>query len=880
MNILTPVKKIKNLAQQRKRIKREKNTLKCLGLDNKDKYFYPVETHISKRRYSVVSAVYGVETYIDDMMSSLLRQTLDFKTCIQVILVDDGSIDGSADICKEWARRFPDNVIYLRKENGGQCSARNYGMPYATGDWVTFIDPDDLVDKNYFFNVDAALDTEQDPDDLHLISCNLIFYHEKNNHTTNNHPLRYRYTKGLRKVIFDNYCDDMQLSASSAFFNNRNLKSSALQFSKIQPNGEDLHFIAKYLLRFKSPSVLFIPNSYYWYRKRADNSSTLDGSWTHPGRYSDVLQLCYLDLLSQFDNDNPAPRWLQRTITYDLVWYFREILGNHKKAERIPEKIRDDFLSLLIQILRKIDPEVIQTFELAGASLRIKLAMLKLRDSTTDLCSGTWQTAYDFIKNQVCIHYCYTAQNPDIKIMSGHKKLEPTAHKIRTHNFMGKTLVYEFIGWFEWPDNDQLTIITESSENHEVVKLLSKAEVTRKITPRVHPNNKSYLPAKIYRNLSQSSFYKERFRDAWLFMDRDTQADDNAEHLYRYIKNNHPEINAWFLLRESSHDWERLKKEGFQLLPFGSLAHKMALLNAKHLISSHADHYVTNYLPNKYYNDLMKWKYTFLQHGVIQNDLSGWLNNKNIHNFITATQPEYESLCKQTNSYKFTEKQVSLTGLPRHDRLFQNSKKQNPKNILIMPTWRQNIVGSSLGATSNRGKNPHFTETLFFKAWHDFLHSPKLKEMAEHYGYNITFFPHANLQPYIKEFQADHIKMLTHNNAESIQELFLNSSIMITDYSSVAFEMAYLQKPILYYQFDEDEFFGGAHTTEKGYFDYRRDGFGPVATQKEKLLQNLRKLLENDAKPDPIHLEQMTDTFPFRDGKCCERVFQSIIALG
>lgn len=197
-----------------------------------------------------------------------------------------------------------------------------------------------------------------------------------------------------------------------------------------------------------------------------------------------------------------------------------------------------------------------------------------------------------------------------------------------------------------------------------------------------------------------------------------------------------------------------------------------------------------------------------------------------------------------------------------------------------MPTWRLHIVGNSLGYTNNREKNPDFLKTTFFKAWHSFLHSPLLKKLANQHGYKISFFPHANIQPYNDLFRADHIEILSHQKAQSIQELFLNSTIMITDYSSVAFEMAYLQKAILYYQFDEDEVFGGGHITEKGYFDYRRDGFGPVATQKEELLQNLRKLLENDAKPDPIHLERMTETFPFRDGKCCERVFQSIIALG
>jgi len=60
-------------------------------------------------------------------------------------------------------------------------------------------------------------------------------------------------------------------------------------------------------------------------------------------------------------------------------------------------------------------------------------------------------------------------------------------------------------------------------------------------------------------------------RSTWIFLDRDSQADDNAEHMYRYVREKNPELNIYFLLRKKSHDWARLKKDGFRLIPFGSL---------------------------------------------------------------------------------------------------------------------------------------------------------------------------------------------------------------------------------------------------------------------------------------------------------------------
>ena len=103
---------------------------------------------------------------------------------------------------------------------------------------------------------------------------------------------------------------------------------------------------------------------------------------------------------------------------------------------------------------------------------------------------------------------------------------------------------------------------------------------------------------------------------------------------------------------------------------------------------------------------------------------------------------------------------------------------------------------------------------------------------------------------------------------------------MITDYSSVAFEMAYLKKPVLYYQFDEEDFFNlEYHSGQRGYFDYRKDGFGPVVTTEEELLKELEVLLQNDCKVGEPYQSNIENTFEFRDGKCCERVYRAILEL-
>ena len=98
-------------------------------------------------KVSVIVPIYNVEKYIEKCINSLLSQTLED---IQIILVNDGSKDNSGNIAKEYEKNNKDRVIYVEKENGGLSDARNYGLKYATGDFIAFLDSDDYIEKNAY----------------------------------------------------------------------------------------------------------------------------------------------------------------------------------------------------------------------------------------------------------------------------------------------------------------------------------------------------------------------------------------------------------------------------------------------------------------------------------------------------------------------------------------------------------------------------------------------------------------------------------------------------------------------------------------------------------------------------------------------------------
>ena len=94
-------------------------------------------------KVSVIVPVYNVEKYITRCLTSLINQTLDD---LEIILVNDGSTDNSVAIIREYKRQH-DNIILVEKENGGLSSARNFGLVYATGEYIAFLDSDDYVER-------------------------------------------------------------------------------------------------------------------------------------------------------------------------------------------------------------------------------------------------------------------------------------------------------------------------------------------------------------------------------------------------------------------------------------------------------------------------------------------------------------------------------------------------------------------------------------------------------------------------------------------------------------------------------------------------------------------------------------------------------------
>lgn len=361
---------------------------------------------------------------------------------------------------------------------------------------------------------------------------------------------------------------------------------------------------------------------------------------------------------------------------------------------------------------------------------------------------------------------------------------------------------------------------------------------------------------------------RPEYRHLWLVSERGTDAQDNGLHFYRYLRREHPEVNAAYLLAADSLDRRYFTAED-RLIRYRSFSHYLALVLAEYKISTH----IMGFAPDMWFFTKldhiwnMPGKLIFLQHGIIKDDIP-WFHRDNVRLdlFVCGAKPEAEAVGK---GFGHPPGVVRYLGLCRYDRLPLEGEHSKSGVVLFMPTWRAPLKDVSLA---------EFEKSAYCKGIMELLNSRALGELLEKYGCKLVFAPHVEVLPYLGCFHSRIPRVeIAAPEGRNVQQMLIEADVLITDYSSVFFDFAYQGKPLVYYQYDDREY-RSEHYPE-GYFSYQRDGFGPVVTEVPELLRALEELLRS-GRMEAAYARRLEAYFPYQDRENCRRNYEAVLALG
>ncbi len=905
----------------------------------------------SRPLVSTIIPVYNVESYLRETLDSIIHQDIGFMDNVEIVLVNDGSPDDSDKICREYRDKYPDNIRYIEQKNAGVSVARNNGLEVASGEYVHFLDSDDLISKNAYSAALKLISSHKDKIDF--VALNIEFFEAQ----LGGHPLNYKFTSD-RIVDINKEPDAIILHMATCLMRRSAIKHRFDSSIKIS---EDMKFLSELLGKKKRYGV--VASAYYYYRKRKTDNSAIDRAQEDPSYYRVTPRKVYEQILLDWTESGRIHPYAQWVVMYDIQWRLRQ-----KSQNVLDKKEQDDYKESIWRLLKSIDDSIIVAQRHMAVAYKEYALKMKHGDNIAKRLQKDWPNLYKSFQPKVQVEFIdYDTRSCSLKIecsflegsdaipvdveIDGESYPRHTLDVIYRKNLFLGEVVYSgqsfminvplevgarSIVFYREGSRAPLQVITKRQSrlpnvksayrafpgilvSHEGSRLVLRTRsvlrhifyeirwdirlflslrlqlAAKKMWDILQATLKSHIGGKEiiypvllpivsaarncltigYRLLYYLSkpFIK---KSIWLISDRMLAAGDNGEALYDYIREqNNPSVKAYFVISKKSPDYVQLKKRGFCVLNGDSLRYRLLFLHASKVISSHADDYVINPFTHRvdFLNDLFRFDFVFLQHGIIVNDLSSWLNryNKDIRLFITSTQREYDSILEYP--YCYTEKNVLLSGLPRYDKLASDPQSK----LILAPTWRHDLVGDTPVVKGQRAYNSDFRNSEYFKFYNKLMNDPKLHRALKTHNMTAEFYLHPSFEAQVVDFEQNDLFKVK-DFPYDYRTAFREGSLLVSDYSSVIFDFVYLEKPIIYIQHDYDAFYKN-HMHDKGYMQYERDGFGPIAKTYEQSIARIIDMLDSGCVMQDIYKKRAEKFFAWHDKDNSRRVYDAILKL-
>ena len=278
-------------------------------------------------KVSVVVPVYNTEDYIEKCLTSLVNQTL---KDIEIIHINDGSTDNSEKIINQFIEVYSDKIKYYKKENGGLSDTRNFGLNYATGEYIGFVDSDDYIELSMYEKMyDLAKKEEAD-----VVECDFYWVH----------PNKMKLDNGAEYKNKEDFFINSRVMAC-----NKIIKKEAIDNITF-PKGlryEDIEFFYKIIPNITKIAVL--NEALYYYIQRETSISNLQNE-----RTAEIFTILN-NILEFYKEKNIYEKY-----KYELEYmYIRFLLGSSfLRMVKIKDKnLRKDLLQKTIDLLYEKFPK-------------------------------------------------------------------------------------------------------------------------------------------------------------------------------------------------------------------------------------------------------------------------------------------------------------------------------------------------------------------------------------------------------------------------------------------------------------------------------------------------------------------------------------------
>lgn len=360
----------------------------------------------------------------------------------------------------------------------------------------------------------------------------------------------------------------------------------------------------------------------------------------------------------------------------------------------------------------------------------------------------------------------------------------------------------------------------------------------------------------------------------WLIGERPETARDNGFALFAHLRRQRPEEPVYYVIAKDSAAADEVTRLG-HVVWHSSLWHRMLMLHAHVLANAYSIKHMlpSGWRPGAYMNQCA-WRVgarrVYLKHGVHLSPDAVKRASGGYDLVLTVGPQETEALARTSG---YTSTQLRQTGLARYDNLVP---ERPSRTVLFMPTWRRYLVPKLFGAGNDALTG--YDGSTYQQFVHGLLASTRLAEALDEHDLTMLVVPHYNLAGLLRpeHLGSQRITILDGTTAD-IPRLLRSCALLVTDYSSVQFDVAFVGAPVVYAQFDRDEYAAGHGGTS--WFDTERDGFGPVVTTVPDAAEAVAAYAGQGFTREQMYTDRVERVFSHSDHRNCARIVSAVDAL-